>query len=99
VCRLHRLDAQNPQHLEDPIWSLYALLAPAEALQGIEFRISYLADGSEQIFSVADNEERLDVHRKQIFAAARKIRRGHFEPKPKHLKMCHRCPYNLICPA
>lgn len=99
IARLHRLDEQHLKHEADPILSLYALLPLNDGnSEGIEFRMNYLKNGEEKVLNLRDDPH-IEKRRKQIFAAAHAIRNGLFEPKPSNWKMCHRCSYNLICPA
>ena len=101
VARLHRLDIEHPAHLEDPIWSLYAALAFAEGLEEIEFGLSYLGNDEETQLDLLEAQKWIERQRAKLYLTVRKIRLGDFKAIPREFNFsaCHRCPYNLICPA
>lgn len=101
VARLHRLDIEHPAHLEDPIWSLYAALALAEGMEEMEFGLSYLANDEEVPQDLLNAQHWVDRHRAKLRRVVGQIRLGDFKPIPRdfNFSACHRCPYNLICPA
>lgn len=96
IARLHRLDAQYDKHFEDTIWSLYSHLAGEE---DVTFTLSYLAHDEEIELDLLNYPEWTEEKLKELFARVRHIQAGQFKPKPKVFGMCHRCPYNLTCPA
>ena len=94
IC-LHKLELKHPNHHRDNVWSLYATLI---ADGHIEFELAYLA---------LDDQTPIDLEKwgqsriEQLYKRAKSIRKGEFPPTPKGRgkEMCHRCPYNLTCPA
>ncbi|HEX8464772.1 MAG TPA: ATP-dependent helicase [Abditibacterium sp.] len=99
VARLHRLDTEHPAHLTDPVWSLYAAIALAEGMEELEFELSYLANDEQHTPHQIRDEQWVKAQQSKLSETVRLIRYGQFRPKPGDFKMCHRCPYNLACPA
>lgn len=97
IVSLHKLAGKHEKHRSDAEWSLYAQLLSNET--ETTFELSYLALDEQIQMEVAPQASWNESKFRAICRRVESIQRGEFPPKPKDDEMCHRCPYNLTCPA